>query len=114
MTACSTALSQDDIAFEIVQQLADEAFPTDPARKGNYGYWELGYFPRGDASDYTKALARLARTCRMFSEPALDKLWSVPAGGIYTFLGLFSAFRVELVKARARLNQHRRYVSVGQ
>ena len=128
MTATSTALSQCDIILEIIRHLTP-ARVYDMEDRQHTRFWSPGFreqywYGETDAKARRVALARLARTCRAFSEHALNVLWAAPPGGLYTVLSLLSAFeyteetstpRNQLVSFSfyntRRTWKHRRYVS---
>ncbi|KAH9911056.1 uncharacterized protein BXZ73DRAFT_82999 [Epithele typhae] len=56
-------------------------------------YWGADAYS-GVKGEGSTTLARAARVCKAFSNPALDELWAAPCGGLYTLLHLLSALRV--------------------
>ena len=100
------ALMKYDILLEIVRCFSLMEPPYDSHARRDNRYWgppqpeqdenkkDNDSFLGADGTDWVKrrTLARLALTCKAFSEPALDELWAIPRGGLYSLLHLFSVF----------------------
>ena len=105
------ALEIEDILVEIFRQLSLVQNPPTISSARPHEYWAPGinrkvqasYVAENDENESyedpettarRKTLYSLARTCKMFSDPALDQLWAAPAGGLYTVLGLLPSIKV--------------------
>ena len=104
MSTFHRALTNYDVLVEILGyfSLLDPAQDLDRRRPNSY--WGPVHRTKDHAIDVVDprdtipspvkrmTLASLALTCRRFSKLACDHLWAAPRGGLYTLLGLLSAF----------------------